>query len=645
MSDTYLAIQTLGFATGTVLFGLLAVLSRKAGRLSERSSLSLHSAWIGLLWNVGMLVEYNGGLAGVNLSLRPMRLISAAAYTALALLPTVFLLEALNRYEKQRPLGGRRWLLFFSSLAAAILTFSLFLGGWGFGSLSFMQQLLKIIAYNLVLHLVGMVILFSRTQNFPARSFVRAELWLLFGLAVTLMLSIHSAFDNPVETVIRVISQQSGIPIALTAIASLSRFRFADVFIKRSFVILTAVVTVLLYSLFIIRPLLRLVRTSARYPEAASWVVMTVMGCALLLVFPAIKQWIYQATDRWLFRRPDYRQLAQVFAAEIERAEDEERLFATVKQQLQSALQVENVRIVPQSETTSQPEASVHLPVKVNAGTGYLLAIDPGKQGRKLLSDEFAFLSVLAERVGRQLENLQFERERRERELREAHLQHSLMQAELRALQAQINPHFLFNTLNTIADLIASEPEKAELMTERLAEVFRYVLAQADTNLISVREEFDFLETYLAIEQVRFGARLKVEMKLDPAVLHLRIPPLILQPIVENAVKHGLAPKREGGRLRIKAESAAECLRLTVEDDGIGWNDLRSSNSTGVGLKNVKERLQVVYDGRAELRVDASAGRGTQISITIPNHEAQNLDHRRRGISPFPADEAARRAS
>ncbi|HMV48397.1 MAG TPA: hypothetical protein PKD31_11635, partial [Blastocatellia bacterium] len=276
MPDTFLTIQTLGFATGAVLFGLLAVLSRRAQRLfgqSEQAGLGLHSAGLGLLWNVGMLVEYIGRLAGVRLSSLPMRLVSAAAFTTLALLPTVFLLAAFQRYETRQPLSGKRRLPFFSSffscLIAAALTLNLFAGSLGFGTLLRWPYALNAIAYNLVAHLIVIFLLFRRTRDFPARAFVRLELWLLVVLAATLMISIHAFFEAPLERIIRVISQQSGIPIALTAIASLSRFRFADVFIKRSFTILAAVVTVLLYSLFVIRPLLRLVRASARYPDAA----------------------------------------------------------------------------------------------------------------------------------------------------------------------------------------------------------------------------------------------------------------------------------------------------------------------------------------------------------------------------------------
>lgn len=624
MPDTFLAIQTLGFATGTVLYSLLALLIRRANRLSQHQDFSSASALLGLLWNVGMLAEFVAGLAGFSESGRLMKLLSALAYSALALLPTVFLIEAVRRYERRRPLRGKRWLLAASCAAATVLTACLFSRAFGVSLFKFFPRLLELIAYNLMIHLAVVFRLFSRTKELPTRRFIRAELWLLVGLAATLLLLIHTSLDSAIDLTILVISQQSGIPIALVAIASLYRFRFADVFIKRSFTILAAVITVLVYSLFVIRPLLRMVRASARYPEAAAWVVMTLLGCLLLLAFPAIRRLIYTATDRWLFHRPDYRQLIEEFARIIETAETEEQLFAEVEQRLESALQVERISI----SQTGAADSELQLPIKVNANIACQLTVKPGAEGRKLLSDELAFLASLAEKIGRRLESLQFERERRRRELRESHLRQSLTEAELRALQAQINPHFLFNTLNTIADLIGSEPEKAESMTERLAEVFRYVLAQTETRTISVSEEFDFLKTYLTIEQVRFGDRLKVEMTIAPAAAQLQMPPLLLQPIVENAVKHGLSPKREGGRINISAETQNGFLRLMIADDGVGWNELSPSvKNNGVGLKNVKERLLTIYEGRAELQIRSSAESGTQISITIPNDETQNLAH------------------
>jgi two-component system LytT family sensor kinase len=240
-----------------------------------------------------------------------------------------------------------------------------------------------------------------------------------------------------------------------------------------------------------------------------------------------------------------------------------------------------------------------------------------------------------------------------------------------------VNPHFLFNTLNTIIDLIGSNPEKAEIMTERLAEVFRYVLARTDRNLIAVSEEFEFLHTYLEIERARFGDRLRVEMAVDPSVAAEPIPSLILQPLVENAIKHGLAPKLGGGNLRIRAVDEGEFVRFVVEDDGVGWaenkkaeggkqkadeesvnlllgvvgqNHLNSTSNRspsygGVGLRNVTERLRTLYGDRAEVNIRSEAGQGTCVSILIPRNETQNLDHRRRSVGAISIAEVAERSS
>jgi sensor histidine kinase YesM len=145
-------------------------------------------------------------------------------------------------------------------------------------------------------------------------------------------------------------------------------------------------------------------------------------------------------------------------------------------------------------------------------------------------------------------------------------------------------------------------------------------------------------------------------MTIDPAIANSQLPPLILQPIVENAIKHGLSPKRESGWLKIQAEQAENSLRLTVEDNGAGWNELPSakisSRNQGVGLKNVRERLLTIYEGHADLQISsnfaAETGQGTQITITIPlshQDEAQNADHRRRSFGAVAPAEAARRAS
>ena len=174
------------------------------------------------------------------------------------------------------------------------------------------------------------------------------------------------------------------------------------------------------------------------------------------------------------------------------------------------------------------------------------------------------------------------------------------------------------NTLNTIVDLIGTNPQQAERMTERLAECFRYALAKHSRNLSTLDEELDFARQYLEIEQVRFGDRLRVQLSRGDALGDEAVPSLLLQPLLENAVRHGLAPVREGGCVSVRAHREGDTLRLSVEDDGVG---LREGSRDGVGLRNVQERLRTLYAQAAEFLIGARAdGRGTLVTIKIPLH-------------------------
>ncbi|MEW6211490.1 MAG: sensor histidine kinase [Acidobacteriota bacterium] len=657
MTDTHLVIQTLGFATGAILFGLLIALARKAERLAARKSFGPESAALGLWWNAGKLIQYVGLIAGLNETSMPLRAANAAAYSALAVLPTTLLLANLTRCEPRR--GERLWraLPFISAVPATALVA-------GFAASVFtmpdaLSRLMEFTAYNLMLHLAAIAFLFrGAKRTTPAR----VELFLLTGLATMLLILIHLASGESWAKALIILAQQSSIPIALTSFASLSRFRFADVFIKRSFVILAAVIIAMLYSLLAVEPVVSAIRASAGFPFAASLIATTAMWVAMLLLFPSIRLFIIRATDKLLFRRPDYRRLARAFARESEKIEDETQLFALIERYARSALNVERARALdsklqlsegeslsdirylepddPLSDSLGEPRIEMLIPVRVNGEAKYHVALSAGRTGRNLLSEELAFLSAIAESAGRALELLEFERERRERQLRESSLKRLLSEAELRALRAQINPHFLFNTLNTIADLITSEPEKAEAMTEQLAEVFRCVLARTDRDSVRVSEEIDFLRTYLAIEQTRFGDRLRVSIEVDPEIAGALIPPFILQPIVENAIRHGLSPRPEGGAIRIIALNDADNLRLVVEDDGAGWRSFHTSeenisirSSGGVGLRNVSERLRTAYGEKASLKI-GSMGKGVAVTITISKDETESFNQRRRSVGP-----------
>ncbi len=192
-----------------------------------------------------------------------------------------------------------------------------------------------------------------------------------------------------------------------------------------------------------------------------------------------------------------------------------------------------------------------------------------------------------------------------------------LAEAELRALRAQINPHFLFNTLNSIASLIRVDPEAAEDTTTRLADIFRYVLRASESGTAQLSDELEFLRAYLEIERTRFGERLRIEERIEPGIGAIEIPGLLLQPLVENAVRYAVAPRPEGGRITLSASRAGDLLTLEVADDGPGMSGGEAPSGSGFGLRSVRERLLTAGPPHA-FEIDTAPGRGTTIRITIP---------------------------
>ena len=199
-----------------------------------------------------------------------------------------------------------------------------------------------------------------------------------------------------------------------------------------------------------------------------------------------------------------------------------------------------------------------------------------------------------------------------------------LAQAEVRALRAQLNPHFLFNTLNSIASLIPVNPKSAEEMTTRLADVFRYTLRASERDRAPLAQELEFLRAYLDIEHARFGDRLRIEERIAPGLENAAVPTLLLQPVVENAVRHGIAPRPQGGTIRLGARAEEGRLVLEVEDDGAGFDATAApaarrdpGDDGGFGLHAVRERLRA--EGLADaIAVESAPGRGTRVRITLP---------------------------
>ena len=210
-------------------------------------------------------------------------------------------------------------------------------------------------------------------------------------------------------------------------------------------------------------------------------------------------------------------------------------------------------------------------------------------------------------------------------ELVQSSLKTQLAQAQLRALKMQLHPHFLFNTLHSISSLVLEDPPKANSMIARLGDFLRLTVENSEQQLVTLKEETEFLRCYLDIEQVRFGDRLTVAFELEPQTLSAQVPHLILQPVVENAIQHAIAPRAARGHINIEAKRLNSLLRVTISDNGPGISSHANLPwKKGVGLTNVRSRLQQIYgpDFRFEL-MNAGDG-GLTVVIEIPFQREAN---------------------
>ena len=198
-----------------------------------------------------------------------------------------------------------------------------------------------------------------------------------------------------------------------------------------------------------------------------------------------------------------------------------------------------------------------------------------------------------------------------------------LVEARLAALTSQINPHFLFNTLNSVSSLIRTNPNQARVMVVKLSKVLRRLLRKHE-NFSPLRDELNFIEDYLSIEVIRFGDKLRFETDVAANTLDMLVPSMMLQPLVENSIKHGLSSKVEGGTIRIRTHRTETRLHLLVEDDGVGISEEKLAtllDHGGIGVTNVNERLKVLFGAEYRMWIESQPGNGTRVQIEVPELE------------------------
>ena len=212
-------------------------------------------------------------------------------------------------------------------------------------------------------------------------------------------------------------------------------------------------------------------------------------------------------------------------------------------------------------------------------------------------------------------------------------------QAELSALRAHINPHFLFNTLHTVTQLLRGDPARAEAALEHLSDLFRYALRldRQRVELVSLEDEWQFVESYLWLEQLRMGERLRVDASLDDEALACAVPPFTLQPLVENAIRHGIGPSPAGGTLVVRAAERNGVLEIEVRDNGAGADAAAVASDAGLGVRAVRQRIQARHGARATAQVTSEIGKGFRVVLVLPAEPVPEVAARAPGAPGDPA--------
>jgi two-component system LytT family sensor kinase len=230
----------------------------------------------------------------------------------------------------------------------------------------------------------------------------------------------------------------------------------------------------------------------------------------------------------------------------------------------------------------------------------------------------------------------------REREIQSEQLRARLAEARLEALKLQLKPHFLFNTLNAISELVHHDPSRAEQVVVKLSDLLRFTIRSFDRNLIDLSEEMELLKTYLSIEEVRFAGRLSSQFEIDEDTLRAQVPCMMLQPIVENGIRHGIGQRNGSGTIKVLVKTKGQVLEITVRDDGPGLPaEFSEAAAQGIGLSNTRQRLQQLFPGTSQLTIENHSEGGVAVVIKLPliqhdetgaykNEHAESSDHRRR---------------
>lgn len=601
-----LLVNLLGFTVGIALYGLLAAMvirHRRSSVASNVDALLLTTAVLGLIWNVGELIVSIQVDFG---STRSFVFLTAAAYSALGFLPSVVVHSAQNEAGRSRMLAGFAYAI---SIFAAVMHFQAAFEGATVPSATAMQMLTLG-----AVTLAAILLLFNFRQTLE-----RKAIW-----ATALLVFAVSAFHlstNAAENswAVELAAHQSSLPLALAILYQNFRFAFADLFLKRAIsLILIALVAFGLY-IGVAAPLLRYHETHDRNDVFAISLILT-LWIATALIYPLLHNFAVFLVDRVILQRVDYDKLQEEIEQKIESLESASEVLDLVSARIAKAMTAAD-HSWSETENVSLATDSVLFEIPTAEEPRFRIEFGRFTGGRRLLSDEIALLGSIATLTARRIDSIRVMHERCEREFKEQEYSKLATEAQLKALRSQINPHFLFNALTTISYLVESSPKKAVETLLHLTKLLRVVL-KSTGEFSTLGDEVALIENYLDIERARFEERLTVYIDVPEELRSVSIPPLILQPLAENAIKHGISANKSGGELKISAEKfkfdQAEFLRLIVRNT-VGSRKLHDvSNSNGVGLQNIRDRLKAHFGSEATLTLDFGVDGWTTAEVNIP---------------------------
>ncbi len=592
-------LNVLGHAAGITAFGaFLALLVRNP---KPGTGVPAVAAGLALCWNLGSLV---GLLAEAGSPLQAA--VATASLAFLSVLPCTLLHLALQ--------GDHRWLNwvgFALGAGAAAIHVSNAVGA----PLASQATGISLIRYGFSAVAVAGAVLMAREGSFRRGAGMR----FLAAMALFLLAASFVHFGRvhePGAWLHELVFHHAGIPLALFVMLQDYRFLLLDVFVRLAGASLLA--AAFAGALLWLANGLGLVRIGDA--STIGLAVFVIVSAAIVLAYP----WILRELGFWvenaLFRRKDVRAAAgRIRALDVggesgfpQRAARAVAEFVSAERwkllEPGSQTRIENSEAAPAPafeslEPKEQVWAEAMVPLQHTDGTQCPLLLGAREGGRRYLSLDLEDLDLLASEVARRGEEIR--RDQQDRLMRES---------EMATLRAQINPHFLFNALNALNAIIPPSAEDARRTLLNLADVFRYSLG-GKRQFVPLEEELEIVEAYLQIERLRYGKRLTTRIEIDDGVRSFQVPALSVQPLVENAIKHGISRQARGGEVEVLARREGGGLRVEVIDNGLGF-DPRDLPGRGHGLRSVERRLQLCYVGQAEFLVESGPS-GSRVGFVV----------------------------